>query len=133
MAGRPSTQSPTSSATPALIPKGKHTGKPAMPMGRVFTLVGSRHRAHLHLLSQSVSKAHAVIINDNGNVYIRDTASREHVFVNGTAVQEGDLKHGDLIKIGSFTFQLVDGSRRSGKVPSASTTSRPNTMSRIIP
>src|SRR6185437_2801576 len=113
---RPSTETPATS-TPALVPQGAHVGKPTMPMGRAFTMIGARHRAHLHLLSRSVSKAHAVIINDNGNLYIRDTASREHVYVNGDAVLEADLKHGDLIKIGSFTFQLVDGSRRSGKIP----------------
>src|ERR1700710_36077 len=106
MAVRPTSQSPNPSAIPALVPEGSHAGKPAMPMGRVFTLVGARHRAHLHLLSRSVSKAHAIIVNDCGSIYIRDTASREHVYVNGKIVKEADLRHGDLIRIGSFTFQL---------------------------
>src|SRR5689334_10974992 len=81
MPARPPTQ-PSAASTPALVPQGAHVGKPAMPMGRPFTMIGSRHRAHLHLLSRSVSKAHAVVINDNGNLYVRDTASREHVYVN---------------------------------------------------
>ena len=115
MAAGPPSQSTASSATPALIPQGQHTGKPSMPMGRPFTLVGSRHRAHLHLLSRTVSKSHAVIINDNGNLYVRDTASREHVFVNGHQVKEAELHHGDLLKIGSFTFKFADGSGKSGR------------------
>jgi pSer/pThr/pTyr-binding forkhead associated (FHA) protein len=86
-------------------------------MGRPFTLVGSRHRAHLHLLSRSVSKSHAIIVNDHGNLYIRDTASREHVFVNGEIVKETELRHGDVIRIGSFTFKLVDSAGRSGRKP----------------
>src|ERR1700750_2241140 len=86
MAVRSSSQSPTPSAKFALVPQGQHIGKPSMPMARAFTLVGSRHRAHLHLLSRSVSKSHAIIVNDNGSIYIRDTASREHVLVNGLVV-----------------------------------------------
>src|SRR5580658_8677087 len=115
MAVRPSSSSPAPSAIPALVPQGPHTGKPSMPMGRIFTMVGSRHRAHLHLLSRSVSKAHAAIINDHGNIYIRDTASREQVLVNGQPVKEVDLRNGDMIKIGSFVFQLLDKSRTSGR------------------
>src|ERR1700722_13588768 len=114
-AGSPS-KSPSTSATPALVPQGEHTGKPSMPMGRPFTLVGARHRAHLHLLSRSISKSHAIIVNDNGNLYVRDTASREHVYVNGQAVKEAELKHGDLLRVGSFTFKLADGSGKSGRV-----------------
>jgi len=92
---------------PALIPLGSHTGKPPIPLRRPVLLIGSRNIAHLHLLSSKVSKAHALIINSDGKIYIRDLASRTHVYVNGEQVREADLKHNDLIKIGSFVFRLA--------------------------
>jgi pSer/pThr/pTyr-binding forkhead associated (FHA) protein len=86
-------------------------------MGRPFTLVGARQRAHLHLLSPSISKCHAILVNDRGTLYVRDLASRDHVFVNGKQVRETDLKNGDLVKFGSFTFKFVDGSGKARGKP----------------
>src|SRR5437588_12500016 len=86
---------------PALIPLGHHQGKPPIPLMRPVMLVGSRHNAHLHLLSRQISKAHAVLINADGRVYLRDLASRTHVYVNGREVREVDLNDGDLLKIGT--------------------------------
>jgi pSer/pThr/pTyr-binding forkhead associated (FHA) protein len=104
---------PPAATVPSLVPQGQHLGKPALPLGRPFTLVGSRHRAHLHLLSRSVSKSHAAIIGTDSGLYVRDLASREHVFVNGVPVKEADLKNGDLLQIGTFTFKYSDPSARS--------------------
>ena len=73
---------------------------------RPVTLIGSRHNAHLHLLSRQISKAHALLISHEGKVYIRDLASRTHVYVNGQQVRESDLTDGDMLKLGSFTFQF---------------------------
>jgi pSer/pThr/pTyr-binding forkhead associated (FHA) protein len=91
---------------PALIPLAHHQGKPPIPIMRPVVLVGSRHNAHLHLLSRQISKAHALLINSDGKVYIRDLASRTHVYVNGTEAREAELSDGDLIKLGSFTFRF---------------------------
>ncbi|MDB5319482.1 MAG: hypothetical protein JWN40_1113 [Phycisphaerales bacterium] len=107
---------------PALIPLGHHAGKPPIPLMRPVTLIGSRHNAHLHLLSRQISKAHALLISHEGKVYIRDLASRTHVFINGTEVHEADLADGDLIKLGSFTFkfQAAQGMKqksRAGDTP----------------
>src|SRR5687767_11925097 len=114
-AGTPGAPAPSASV-PTLVPAGSHAGKPALPLGRPVTLIGSRHRAHLHLLSRSVSKAHALIINCGaGGIYIRDLASRTHVIVNGNAVKEQELKHGDTIQIGSFTFRFRDPAHRAGR------------------
>ena len=78
-----------------------------MTLSRPFTLAGSRTRAHLHLLSSTVSKTHAALIHDNGRVYVRDLASRTRVYVNGRAIREVQLNDGDLLQIGSFTFKLA--------------------------
>ena len=103
-----STKAPPAGQTPwpALIPLGHHAGKPPIPLMRPVTLIGSRHNAHLHLLSRQISKAHALLISHEGKVYIRDLASRTHVYVNGQQVRESDLTDGDMLKLGSFTFQF---------------------------
>src|SRR4030081_2600497 len=92
-------------AWPALIPLGHHAGKPPIPLMRPVTLIGSRQNAHLHLQSRQISKAHALLISSDGKVYVRDLASRTHVYVNGQDVRETDLVDGDLLKIGSFVFK----------------------------
>ncbi len=92
---------------PALVPLGAHAGKPPILLKRPVMLIGSRSNAHLHLLSRKVSKAHAVLINSDGRIYIRDLASRTHVIVNDKQVREADLQNGDQIRIGSFLFRLL--------------------------
>jgi pSer/pThr/pTyr-binding forkhead associated (FHA) protein len=97
---------PGATPWPALIPLGHHQGKPPIPLMRPVTLVGSRQNAHLHLLSRQISKAHALILSHEGKVYVRDLASRTHVYINGQETREADLNDGDIIKLGSFTFRF---------------------------
>ena len=91
---------------PALIPLGHHQGKPAIPLMRPVMLIGSRHNAHLHLLSRQISKRTRCSSTRIGRVYIRDLASRTHTYVNGQEVREADLVDGDMLKLGSFTFRF---------------------------
>src|SRR3954463_12341003 len=89
----------------SLVPQGAHLGKPPIPLTRSFTLVGARNRAHLHLVSPSISKNHtAIIASDDGVVYVRDLSSRTHTIVNGQAAREAELSHGDKLQVGTFTF-----------------------------
>ena len=108
-----SSNSVAGASAAALVPQGQHLGKPALPLTRAFTLIGSRHRAHLNLLSKSVSKSHAALISTNSGFYIRDLASRERVIINGKAQKEADLKDGDQIKIGSFAFKFSNPATRN--------------------
>lgn len=118
-----SQSSSASTPWPALLPLGHHAGKPPIPLNRNVTLVGSRNNAHLHLLSRSVSKAHALIVVSESGVYIRDLASRTHVLINNQAIREADLRDGDLLQIGGFTFRFSAGpsarrpSRAAGHLP----------------
>jgi pSer/pThr/pTyr-binding forkhead associated (FHA) protein len=97
---------------------GHHEGKPAIPLMRPVTIVGSRQNAHLHLLSRQISKAHALLISFDGKVYIRDLASRTHVFINGMQVREADLVDGDELKLGSFVFkyQAASGMKQRPRI-----------------
>jgi pSer/pThr/pTyr-binding forkhead associated (FHA) protein len=51
-----------------------------------------------------VSRAHALIVIDGNDTFVRDLASRNGVYINGHLVREGKLRHGDLLCIGPFAF-----------------------------
>src|SRR5882672_1697865 len=104
-----SSSKPTATPWPALLPMGALAGKPPIPIARPATLVGSRQTAHLRLHSSQVSKAHALILSSDSRVHIRDLNSRTKVLVNGNEVREADLKEGDQVKIGRFTFRFTAG------------------------
>src|SRR6476646_4130795 len=99
----------SSGPTPTLTPTGHLAGKPVIPLKRTVYVIGSRHNAHLHLLSRQVSKAHALLVNADDGIYIRDLASRTKTFVNGKAVREAELKDGDQLQIGTFTLTFHVG------------------------
>ena len=108
MADRSTFQPAPPTTVPALLPQGALSGKPAMPLGRPFTLIGARNRAHLHLLSSTISRNHACIISTDSGLYLRDLASRTGVVVNGRRAKEVDLRDGDSVQIGSFKFKFTD-------------------------
>ena len=91
----------------SLVPQGKHVGQPPIGVVRPATIVGSRSRTHVHLVSNSVSKTHAAIIRTSRGFYVRDLASREGVYINGSPHREADLADGDLLKIGNFVFRFT--------------------------
>jgi pSer/pThr/pTyr-binding forkhead associated (FHA) protein len=109
MAARPLHKPPTPASGPALLPVEQYLGKPAIALKRPVYVIGSRANARIHLISSSVSKAHALLVRSNGRFYLRDLGSRTKVFINGVERREADLKSGDLIKIGSFTFRYIAG------------------------
>jgi pSer/pThr/pTyr-binding forkhead associated (FHA) protein len=97
---------------PALIPLGHHEGKPPIPLNRPVTVIGSRNNARIHLLSSTVSKAHALLVLTDTGAYIADLASRTKTLVNGQPVRDVDLKDGDTLAIGKFLFRYVAGRTR---------------------
>src|SRR3954454_16425744 len=94
-----------SRTTPVLVPQGDFAGKPDLPLDRPVTTCGSRHTCRLHLLSRSVSKAHALFVNSGGTTYVTDLASRTGVQVNGKPIKQAELKTGDRVQIGKFLFR----------------------------
>jgi pSer/pThr/pTyr-binding forkhead associated (FHA) protein len=109
MAALPPAKSKSSAVGPALLPVERHRGKPPIKLTRPVYVVGSRSSARIHLVSSSVSKAHALVVRSNGRTYIRDLASRSKVIINGQPQREATLSDGDLIQIGSFSFKYLAG------------------------
>src|SRR5438034_7542463 len=102
-------RSSTKVTGPALLPLGHHEGKPPIALLRPVIVVGSRSNARIHLISHTVSNAHALLVRSNGRTYIRDLASRTKVFLNDEQAREAELSDGDVLKIGSFVFKYIGG------------------------
>lgn len=101
-----------SASVPALVPIGDHAGGPTLYLRRLVTVIGSRSDCHLHLVSSTVSKHHAMVVTSEDGVYIRDLASRTKVLINGREVREGNLNDNDVVRIGRFTFKFEAGSSK---------------------
>jgi pSer/pThr/pTyr-binding forkhead associated (FHA) protein len=97
---------------PMLKVWGDRPGHPAVALNRPVCLIG-RRGMHLSLESQTVSRTHALIINDARHVYIRDLASRNGTSVNGEAVHEAELAESAVIRIGSYALRCEAGFPKS--------------------
>src|SRR6185295_10197129 len=75
-----------------------------VPIDQRVMLVGRRSASDIHLLEESVSTGHAVILQMNGHRYVRDLGSRTGTYVNGVAVHQHQLNPGDAIRIGETTL-----------------------------
>lgn len=55
----------------------------------------------------SISSFHCeVLLNPNGTVHIRDLASTNGTYINGLQTVEGDLKPGEMLRLGTVELQL---------------------------
>jgi len=102
------------SAEPALVPRGEFAGKPPLKLSKSVVVVGAAEHCHLHLVSSSVSRHHALIIRDEDGVYIRDLGSRTKVVVNGQPCREATLANADVLQIGKFSFTFTMRSPATG-------------------
>jgi pSer/pThr/pTyr-binding forkhead associated (FHA) protein len=98
-----------------LVPEGAHAGQRPMTLNRVFTLIGSAPQARLYLPSKTVSRCHAVVVNTPRGLFIRDLASRTGTIINGRPVREHDLRQGDVVQAGTYTFRFADASGGVGR------------------
>lgn len=98
---------------PVLLPAEEGNQTPGVALDRAICLVGARARVHLPLPSPQVSKSHALIVNDQDRVYIRDLASKNHTFVNDRPIKETALDQSDEIRIGRYKFRCGPGFTKS--------------------
>ena len=100
-----------------LVPVGHHKGNQPLTLSRPVTLIGSAPSARLYLPSKAVSRCHAVIINTGAGLFVRDLASRTQTRVNGQPVDDADLREGDVLEVGAFTFRFTDPTAPTVKPP----------------
>jgi len=75
-------------------------GRRTVPIDKALFSIGRRTANDLRLTGTDVSREHAQIIQTDGKFLIRDCGSRCGTRVNGSAITEHALKHGDRIQIG---------------------------------
>jgi pSer/pThr/pTyr-binding forkhead associated (FHA) protein len=117
---RNSSATVNASSVPSLVPQGSFLGKPEIALNRPVITVGSADTSRLHLVSSTVSHAHALIVRSDGQTYIADLASRSGVQVNGQTTPFAYLKSGDRVQIGRFVFRFRAPESSAPPMPPAS-------------
>ena len=75
-------------------------GRRVIQIDKPVFSVGRRSGNDLQLVGSDVSRDHAEIALDGGQYILRDRGSRYGTYVNGEAITEHSLKHGDLVRLG---------------------------------
>lgn len=75
-------------------------GQRIVPITKDLLCIGRRTESDLRLVGSDVSREHAEIVKQNGDWILRDKGSRYGTYVNGEAVSEHKLTHGDRVQFG---------------------------------
>jgi pSer/pThr/pTyr-binding forkhead associated (FHA) protein len=94
---------------PILEPLSGNRERP-IALNKPVCVAGDRARVNLPLPSDIVSRAHALFLSDEHGIYVRDLASRNHLFINDEPVREAELHDGDRVTIGPYVFRC-DGAQ----------------------
>ena len=86
-------------ASPRLDVTDEH-GRRVVPVDKDPFTIGRRIGSDLHLTNGDVSRAHAEITAVDESFRISDRGSRHGTFVNGEAIAEHRLAHGDRVRLG---------------------------------
>jgi len=88
--------------------------------GSVFPLSSSEFTAgrqagnDLFIDDDLVSRRHCTLLIEDGHVRLRDLESMNGTFVNGIAVHDAQLEHGDKVRIGASQFIFEDEALEDG-------------------
>jgi pSer/pThr/pTyr-binding forkhead associated (FHA) protein len=105
---------------PALVVTYGNTTRKHRPLDSDVLIIGQGRGCDVGLASPEVAPVHCLIIRGSTGWRIRDCGSRCGTRVNGKVVQEANLRDGDALQIGPFSFQahLPQGSAPAA-VPAA--------------
>ena len=73
-------------------------------IGQERTIIGRGGKAQIRLIDDGISREHAEIVIDGGEVMLRDLGSTNGTFCNGVKVDTRPLADGDKILVGSTTI-----------------------------
>jgi len=76
------------------------SGRRVVPVNKSVFSIGRRAGNDLQITGGDVSRDHAEIGREEGRFVLRDRGSRFGTHLNGEAVMECQLKHGDLVRLG---------------------------------
>ena len=75
-------------------------GQRIVPINKALLCIGRRTESDLRLVGSDVSREHAEIVQADGEWILRDKGSRYGTYVNGEAITEHKLTHGDRVQFG---------------------------------
>lgn len=91
---------------PALIVTYGHTARKYRPLDGALLVLGRAASCDFSLVSPEVAPVHCVLARGTEGWRLRDCSGRPGTRVNGKFVQETPLVDGDLIQVGSFSFEV---------------------------
>jgi pSer/pThr/pTyr-binding forkhead associated (FHA) protein len=89
-----------------VMTEGKATGSEFV-LDREAVVLGRGPGVDINFDDTSMSRAHASFELTQDGFRVRDMASTNGIFLNGTRVQSAELKHGDRLELGEHCFQYL--------------------------
>src|SRR5207248_9447154 len=90
-----------------LIIEDEEGGKTVVPLVREEITIGRQDGNTIRLTERNVSRRHARLVKQNGNVLIEDLGSYNGVRVNGEKITgRMRIKEGDLVEIGDYDLGI---------------------------
>lgn len=90
-----------------------------VPVQREWTRIGRSLAADVRFDDATVSRRHALIVNQADGTRVLDDRSLNGVYVNGRRVEWSPLKDGDHVVVGRHTLWFVDTATVGGPVAAA--------------
>jgi hypothetical protein len=88
----------------ALVPRGAHEGKSRVAFTRPVNLLSAASGNGAQAPAQAA--AHVLVLNLDGQLYIRDLTGSASLQWNGTTVVEANLNHGDRVRLGKIEYEV---------------------------
>jgi pSer/pThr/pTyr-binding forkhead associated (FHA) protein len=76
-------------------------------------IIGRSSELDMVLVEEMVSRRHAKIVVQNGQITIEDLSSTNGTFVNGEKVQKAQLRQGDRVLIGTSILKVISSAETS--------------------
>lgn len=76
------------------------------------TQIGRARESGIYLDDVTVSRKHAIVVNELGSISFADLGSLNGSYLNGRSVSSAELKHGDELQIGKFRLHLFIGGKK---------------------
>jgi predicted component of type VI protein secretion system len=81
--------------------------------------IGRAADSHIFLPDRAVSRQHAVLNStDDGKWLVEDLDSASKTYLNDQAVRKAQIKHGDLLRVATFTMEIALEEAPSPQAPS---------------
>lgn len=85
-----------------------------VPLTQERTTVGRRPYNDVVIDNLAVSGEHAVFVMAEGGVQVHDLGSTNGTYVNGKAVKQQALHHGDIVEMGKYKIRFLHETPRQG-------------------